>query len=357
MNERERLYGQAIIDFVYADTTDEAILGFFDNVSRIFGFPTTFTKQAKKAFPSKANLLLSLGEPEKTFLELFVEEKNLRSSIKRTLDTTCYDLLDYDPEKGKVTLRKHRKVVDKNGKQKKTDFSGPIVIRINDIGKRRVFKTDSKSYGREFDVSKDLHKKISRLMEISSELVNYKSKISKKDIDRLRKSDAYRIITLHVRIKFTQDYYGEILEHLANGKKLSENINIEYLVRLYNFWKFQMTELSIKNDLPIEIPKFNEAAYIVKPQQDLGGWWLVHHHEGDLPYLTLEFLKGANNRKYIRRCPKCQKHHIAKRLNNKKFCGDRCRLAWHNQKRVKSGEHAAYKRKRRMEGAPASYYG
>lgn len=357
MNERERLYGQAIIDFVNADTTDEAVFGFFDNVSRIFGFPTTFMKQAKKAFPSKANLSLSLGEPEKTFLELFVEEKNLRSSIKRTLDTTCYDLLDYDREKRKVTLQQYRKVEEKNGKQKKTDFSKPIVIRINDIGKRRIFKTDSKLYGRDFDVSQDLYKKINGSMQISGELADCQSKISKKDIDRLLKSKAYGIIDLHDRIKLTQDYYGEILEYLINGKKLSENINIEHSVRLYNLWKFKMTELSIKNDLPIETPKFNEAAYIVKPGKDLGRWWLVHHHEGDLPYLALEFLKGVNNRKYIRRCPECQKYHIAKRLNRKKYCGKRCRLAWHNQKRIKSGEHAAYKRKRRREGARASYYG
>lgn len=51
MTERERQYGQLVVDFVNAETTDEAGLNYIENIHEIFNYSPKFIKKAKKSFP------------------------------------------------------------------------------------------------------------------------------------------------------------------------------------------------------------------------------------------------------------------------------------------------------------------
>lgn len=64
-----------------------------------------------------------------------------------------------------------------------------------------------------------------------------------------------------------------------------------------------------------------------------------------------------NDRKKLKYCDECEKFFISKTIRTSRFCSDKCRLSWHNRKRIESGEHREYKRRKRMEGAKESYYG
>jgi len=64
-----------------------------------------------------------------------------------------------------------------------------------------------------------------------------------------------------------------------------------------------------------------------------------------------------NDRRKLKYCDECENFFISKTIRASRFCSDKCRLAWHNRKRIESGEHRDYKRKKRKEGAKESYYG
>jgi hypothetical protein len=68
-------------------------------------------------------------------------------------------------------------------------------------------------------------------------------------------------------------------------------------------------------------------------------------------------LKTARSARLMQRCDNCEKYFIAKTTRTQRFCGDTCRQAWHNRRRIESGEAKEYKRKKRREGAKESYYG
>lgn len=77
-----------------------------------------------------------------------------------------------------------------------------------------------------------------------------------------------------------------------------------------------------------------------------------------LAYCIISFLELERSRKLIHRCKMCNVFFIPQRIGNNKFCpGKNCRRDFHNRNRIKSGEAKEYKRKKRAEGAPKSYYG
>lgn len=83
-----------------------------------------------------------------------------------------------------------------------------------------------------------------------------------------------------------------------------------------------------------------------------------------ITYCVIKLLSDERSIQLIHRCenPICNKFFLSKRAKKKgpggiRFCSDKCRLNFHNKIRIESGEHAAYKRRKRAEGATESYYG
>jgi hypothetical protein len=114
----------------------------------------------------------------------------------------------------------------------------------------------------------------------------------------------------------------------------------------YNSLPPHKLTLSDENSL-IEIPPVTESKYIRKrkPKQ----WAKVI--EEDFIYFLIEYFIIENSYKYIKRCDDCQKYYISKTLRGQRFCSSKCRQSWNNRKRIESGEHKEYKRRKRAEGA------
>ena len=69
-----------------------------------------------------------------------------------------------------------------------------------------------------------------------------------------------------------------------------------------------------------------------------------------------EFLFNGDWRK-LRRCEECGDFYISKTRGYSKYCSSKCRMKYHNRRRIESGEARKYKRRKRKEGAKESYYG
>jgi hypothetical protein len=73
-------------------------------------------------------------------------------------------------------------------------------------------------------------------------------------------------------------------------------------------------------------------------------------------YSLSEFLLHQGRQK-IRVCKECEQIFTSKTTRRSSFCSDKCRLTWHNRKRIESGEAKEYKRKKRLEARIAKYQG
>jgi len=72
----------------------------------------------------------------------------------------------------------------------------------------------------------------------------------------------------------------------------------------------------------------------------------------------LDFFSESENVQKLHKCKECNSFFIAKTLRPQEFCSDKCRLAWNNRRRIESGEHKEYKRRRKESGkATPSYWG
>lgn len=69
-----------------------------------------------------------------------------------------------------------------------------------------------------------------------------------------------------------------------------------------------------------------------------------------LAYCLITFIESERNRKLIHKCRMCRNFFLSKKLGEHKFCSKKCRLSFHNRKRIESGEHARYKREGRKQG-------
>ena len=105
-----------------------------------------------------------------------------------------------------------------------------------------------------------------------------------------------------------------------------------------------------------EPPPRKVENYLVDIKEPLYGFGTSLKH--DISYCLIEFLQEPRAKDYLGQCQECRKYFIATRLNDQKFCSKKCRLDSHNRKRIESGEHARYKRDRKIQGkATPSYYG
>lgn len=160
-----------------------------------------------------------------------------------------------------------------------------------------------------------------------------------------------------------QLFFVSILDKIIKGIEYSQIIGFKTLLDLAGScterW-FDINKTGLKKPFKEDIKEswyFMPAGFTISP--DNGGenhgrfFEFVYAIVG---YSLLEFLLH-NDRRKLNYCDECDNVYISKSIRKQRFCSDRCRLAWHNRKRIKSGEHAKYKRKKRMEGAKESYYG
>jgi hypothetical protein len=79
--ERDRLYGQLIMDFINAKNPDEAFLTLASNIQGVFDFPPGFTEEILRKYPPTSSIPKNFNKLDKTLLEAF--EKRIKYHRRR----------------------------------------------------------------------------------------------------------------------------------------------------------------------------------------------------------------------------------------------------------------------------------
>lgn len=162
-----------------------------------------------------------------------------------------------------------------------------------------------------------------------------------RNLFRCSPPDQKRSVREHKRLK-------KLFDELNNETNLFEIDSMHYYMAHYN---------GIRPALEIQ-PNGSMDEYPIAMSDDRRFYF-----EDALTYCVVKFFSNERNAKLVHKCenPECARFFVAKRVKQKgkgiKFCSTKCRLDVSNRRRIESGEHRDYKRKKRKEGAPESYYG
>ena len=315
MTKQQRLYGKLVVDFANAKSSDEACFKTLANMQETFGFSEKFEEKVRKIFPT------IVGRSLDEIPQLRKEESKIVDSIRDDLwDFHSHILKDYDRMKQILMVKKLDFEVDPD--------EGMLEDTVEDFGELYEIKINQPE--KEYDPT---------LIKIEPLLNTWKRMY---------------LFWNHDDIENIISRINSILEEILIKKNLYHNTYFTNLISRYNVSKYTMVEIDQTGSITKK-PYFEETYFLNSELWEKPNWGKLF--EEIISYCLLEFLLADENTNYLHMCQNCDNYFIGKTLRAQKFCDDKCRLGHHNRRRIESGEHAAYKRKKREEGAKESYYG
>ena len=363
-SEKFKEMGKFIVEFSNTKRTEKAIKILIEYIRSYFSFNESFVKKTMKNIPFISDKCKGLDQKQ---LDLF-----------RLLYKRYYDLnrliyyIDIGKYSGEVTISDDGPLIEVD--EVKEDEFGlatvgkPIPIRLEKLESyldlNQIGKPTIKEYLNMLDKNK---KNICKLLE----------KMEEKDGECVRDifKENMSIISDYSRIEKFRVEIKRMLRALSNGEKL------------FDFHWF-ITQLALWEVEPLSHPKlfisetgcvfesipFEEESYFtlgkvertsipnderMKGQPiDLTKNWEYYFVLLPLRYFLISYFKRDGAILFIKTCDFCNKLYFSNGNKKQRFCpGNKCRLSFHNKKRIESGEHARYKRERKAKGMPpVSYY-
>jgi hypothetical protein len=351
--EKISKYGKLVCDFANAQTTDDVLISFFDNLQSAFKFSKSFTKKALKQFPTKKIITEKLTVKEKELLEILWQRNKALKSCNTATNHLYFDTDKYYPINS--TFQFIQKTYYTGIPDPKQDYF-PLDISISEK-EIEAYIEERIEYHREyFDIEdtfkKNLLNKLNKLAKLYHQVEDMKSGATKRFLKIEKMAGTYlENYLLHDYVRENQEFLKSILSQIIKLDDAYKTDAFKDILELYNkieqktYIDKQKNQI-MKEDAFIESNYFDYAASFV----------LEKIFKLPVSYCLVELLKEKENIGKIKNCNKCNKYFIEIRKGRKQYCTDKCRLDYHNRIRIDSGEHAAYVSKKRKEGAKPSYY-
>lgn len=388
LNERDRLYADLIVHLANAKTTDDAVQTFFQDVQKLFSFSPDFLVTARNLVPTLTSYKSLLSNAELELLQLLVEEVQLYQEGERqqwniylqyydyedelfefsvSLDQFDHDFDDYKikVEKSKQHfLRRLEKVVNEHFMQP----SGLGYATKHDGSMSNESQTEEKVAQAKKDAIIRLTNYCDKHIALGIKILNRKKTISKARFEEIRiMSDGYLAsVRWHRHFNQMTNQMASCLNNVMRKEKYNSSSIVNSLMNIFNHTNKPAIYISDSNEIS-ENPLVSETDFFNHTNRK----WIEYEASGDDPpygdcfcechkviaHSFINLFRNPANRIFVKRCPICDRFFLSKTIRESKYCTDKCRLSFHNKKRIESGEHASYKRNKRKEGAKESYYG
>ena len=232
LTERDRITKQAIVDFIDAETTDDACLKLIASIEKIQTFSPHFVEKAQETFPGLSTYT-SLPENEKKLLDLFHEENSLLSKVGGTLAFIMANLISYDPVRKTLTYIFAPTINPMNSKN--VDFSEPKEELISDLEKK--LKKELGLLGDIYPEYKDWSfREAYELVKVGKGMLDLKKTITESRYTDIRGlSEIYsKVLSGHKKIQEHQGDLKEIMDEVVNGEISSESNKMNSFIEDYN---------------------------------------------------------------------------------------------------------------------------
>ncbi|MBN1932311.1 MAG: hypothetical protein JW786_11970 [Desulfobacterales bacterium] len=367
LDERTRMMGQLVIDFVNAENSDEAGLTYLANLQKIFDFPEDFVEEAQGNFPRIYNYKSVLNEEETDALKCIVQ-KDLVANI----------VLDEYFVLGVTGVETEEVFSNTTGESLYTQIVPITKQEASHFIKRFIVE----NWGDSLSITanlQDIHDKIEPLLrkerrgdgvqEVKSLLADFQY-LDAKLIQHKKRINPEKFSTIEKFANiFSQNYIEhkemlsisttlrEVIIDIINNKKIVPSSFLNFFLVFYNLISWGKVYLAEDGLLVEELP-FTESNF-QRDKIEQTPLYLKEYYCQPISYCLINFLKNRDNLKLLHKCQNCGKFYISKTLRESIFChGDKCRLAFHNRRRIESGENREYKRKKReSKESKLSYFG
>lgn len=333
--------GEFVIKFANAQTTDDALIIFFENIKKLFHYSPDFTEKAIRKHPT-TSIFYNSFKTEMDAVELLEEIRSLQDQIQAAFPNEIVIVFNETHIKEKAFYLNETNYTQTG----EDEYLAHIeAYEFSATEMENYIKSHAKHYAVKC-ATEDIHDLIG-LYERWTSLGNT-------DFDKINK-----IRVLHTELCADHSAISKVKEHLiiAFEEILSAN-NIYKTGKSRHFLSKYLSlgrglYVSVEGTLHERIP-FSENSFI-------GPDFSVETFDDPIAFCFVEFWKEEQSWQYLKKCSKCKQFFFRKtlkvELSGNHFCSDKCRLAFHNEKNIKSGKHAEYKRQKRKEGAKESYYG
>ncbi|PQP33234.1 hypothetical protein C6A36_00350 [Desulfobacteraceae bacterium SEEP-SAG10] len=352
-----KLYGQLIVNFANARNTDEACTELINGIYQAFNFSSNFLEQSEKILPSLRKFESNFSKQEKVLMRLILAEKDIKGFLNTQFDLLGQYLIDYDTDKKTLTFQDiiYHPTVENGHVDADVERSKPYTIHIEDIDSH------------EWEMMKPwTFKEVKRLMKLGNVKKRFRQNVSKERYSEIKsQAKNYQLIlAIHKQINELHNRLKRTLNEIVKTKKIYGNDGYQNFLSSYRTY----CRLDIKllpDDTFCNIADFMEEDYYLKGQENHGFRKTFAYLTEPIPFFLVEFFKQPKNKELIHICDNCGNFYISQSIRKQRFCSDKCRLAWHNRKRIESGEHRKYKRDRKYNEkvikekgeAPESYFG
>ncbi len=323
--EREQLYGQAIVNFINAETTDDACLGLIKHIKRMQGFSSSFEKKVLNAFPLLSTYS-SLPKAEKKLFDYVHKEEVLVNKVGGTLAYIMAELKSYDPVKKTLSYRTAPPIDPMNSRN--GEASELVEESIRDIEKK---------LSKEFALLGDIYpeykdwkfREADELARVGEGILDLKRTIPKSrysDINELSK--AYpKILSEHKQIQEHQRILEKIFNSIIKGKIPIKTKIFKLFLQEYNSYCKVEIRSSPGGYLYNEMLFPSEDSFIrlnVNEKSEENSWF-EPYRIATIFYLV-EFVKSLRDSgwKNVKRCPYCKQLFLAKNVRRQKCYSESC---------------------------------
>lgn len=353
----ELKYGKFFLDFVNAPTLLQACDFLFKGFQEIFKFSSLFYEKSKTTLSVRKTLKQNhLNDEEKKLFNLIRREFYALKILNKELGRGKYKYLVLKHEREKKLI-----LLAKNPNWKSFDL---WYGESNDYYKHHFNELIYKSYDELYKLSK----KIEKVATIGASILELQNSIPKTRALDIEKhfQRFYCLLMGYRKISLIRKKLNILFSEITDGKNLHESkIVNEFLKNIREQWEGEAFWFASAFQI-------NEDGFIVETFDDVNerdfynngivdyshSVWGVYYEKWVIGCI-LDLLKLKSNifRDFLHNCQNCENLYFPKTKRKSKYCSDKCRLAFHNRKRIKSGIAKDYKRKKRREGAKESYYG
>jgi len=349
--EHIKICGQAVEDFVNSETTDTACLSLIPKTKKVFDFSIDFEKKAKESFPYLNNILDSLNDKQRVFVESYFDVwtfDNFVDDYITSLGTKAHFNKIDKGSKIFQTLRKEIHDLKYNRDYNSKKFDEIIIIIKKAQPKLKNTHFDWKNYIGEFCEQLITRKKTNILYRKYSKNI---SERAKENIKKVLNNEAF---TTHHDIYHSQQIFKIIINRLVNDISLNEYAPFEDIIARYdsnfsaqlvydNNYKLKYEHLSMsENDFLQSPPDHLKKHSYEKFKNILEKQWeqKIYSSEENVEsihnrfkgncldsykvasyYFFVEFLKKDGNARLFHLCEKCGKYFVAKKVDKRiKYC-------------------------------------
>ncbi len=335
----EKQYGQFVIDFINADTTECAILSFLLNLQRQFSFSDDFCNLVKNLYPSINVIASLLGQSDQILLDLILKKNGIINRLNDRFKIINYAVESYNPFSGNISLisldwnRGNNGSMPPDDEQGLSDSDGGFLETLKLLGLSIVdgpvfIKLDAVKNEIEALLGQQAADDLNQLIAIGCRIADSTAVTDRSRYEELNllAEEHREVVEFHSQVEGIQIDCKQILEMVIDGQPYSQIPNFDHYLELFNNFGSHRMEIN-GDDCLMPVSLFEENQYLAI--RDVDAW--LHEISKAMAYCLIKFLKNGNNRHYLKKCPTCQQYFIARQPRRQKFCQKACRLNSHTK--------------------------